>query len=383
MPIPARPRWQPPSRAEPLVDPRELIPAAELLVGRVRLGDGWLRDQVIGVRSYAAGLAALVGLVLRRGRGLRPRPADPNRRTRVRRCPQAACLRRCYQGDQPLVERYPALAGLDLGARGAGRQRTVAAVIEAARAWTRASQYRVAATAKRCSGERSCATGLGSRSANPSPHLRSRIAVNVDLPLSAVELLRLAIHETYPGHHTERAWKDHLLVRGRRKPRETLVLVPIPPVTRLRGDRRACARPPVLLEGDGGAALAAVMREAGIGLDLDHALAVERALEPCRWAEVNAALMLHETGSSEAEVHAYLRRWGLMTPKLAAHLLTASCKSRPRGLTRSPTQQGESSAAPRPCSLHPVPLPAYRAGAHPEILAAVPDHGQATVRSYR
>ena len=31
--------------------------------------------------------------------------------------------------------------------------------------------------------------------------------------------------------------------------------------------------------------------------------------------------MLHETGSSEAEVHAYLRRWGLMTPKLAAHLI--------------------------------------------------------------
>jgi hypothetical protein len=31
--------------------------------------------------------------------------------------------------------------------------------------------------------------------------------------------------------------------------------------------------------------------------------------------------MLHERGASEAEVHAYLERWGLMTPKLAAHVI--------------------------------------------------------------
>ncbi len=31
--------------------------------------------------------------------------------------------------------------------------------------------------------------------------------------------------------------------------------------------------------------------------------------------------MLHEGGASEAEAHAYLERWGLMTPKLAAHMI--------------------------------------------------------------
>jgi hypothetical protein len=31
--------------------------------------------------------------------------------------------------------------------------------------------------------------------------------------------------------------------------------------------------------------------------------------------------MLHEEGRSEAETQAYLERWGLMTPKLAAHLI--------------------------------------------------------------
>ena len=77
----------------------------------------------------------------------------------------------------------------------------------------------------------------------------------------------------------------------------------------------------VLLEGDSGAALASVVHDAGIDFDLAHALAVERALEPCQWAEVNAALMLHDAGASKAETHTYLERWGLMTPKLAAHVI--------------------------------------------------------------
>src|SRR5688500_5215226 len=79
--------------------------------------------------------------------------------------------------------------------------------------------------------------------------------------------------------------------------------------------------PYLLLEGEGGAALAAVTHDAGIELDLAHALAVERAFEACGWAEVNAALMLHDAGASEAEAHAYLARWGLMNPKLAAHVI--------------------------------------------------------------
>ena len=31
--------------------------------------------------------------------------------------------------------------------------------------------------------------------------------------------------------------------------------------------------------------------------------------------------MLHAAGTSEAEAHAYLKRWGLMTPALAAHVI--------------------------------------------------------------
>jgi hypothetical protein len=137
--------------------------------------------------------------------------------------------------------------------------------------------------------------------------------------MSAIELLILTLHETYPGHHAERCCKEHLLVRGRGLLEETLVLVPTP--QSLVAEGIAKLAPDMLLEGAGGAALAAVVHGAGIELDLSHALAVRRALEPCRWAEVNAALMLHEGGASEAEVQAYLERWGLMTPELATHVI--------------------------------------------------------------
>ncbi len=150
--------------------------------------------------------------------------------------------------------------------------------------------------------------------------LQSTISVNGDLPISAIELLSLAIHETYPGHHTERCCKEQALVRGRGLLEETLVLVPTPQSMVAEGI--ATIAPWLLLEGDGASALADVVRrEAGVELDLDLALALGRALEPCRWANLNAALMLHEAGARESEVQAYLEKWGLLTPDMAAHLI--------------------------------------------------------------
>ena len=137
--------------------------------------------------------------------------------------------------------------------------------------------------------------------------------------MSAVELLVLALHETYPGHHVERSCKDVSLVRGRGLLEETLVLVPTPQSLITEGIAKLA--PEVLLGGDGGPALAAIVHDAGVSFDLAHALAVEQALELCEWAQVNAALMLHDEDASEAEVHAYLERWALLTPQWADHML--------------------------------------------------------------
>jgi hypothetical protein len=79
--------------------------------------------------------------------------------------------------------------------------------------------------------------------------------------------------------------------------------------------------PYLLLETDAGPALAAVVRDAGVEVDLAWDLAVARAHEPCRWAEVNAALMLHDAGATYDEVRAYLERWALEPPEWSAHLV--------------------------------------------------------------
>ena len=148
--------------------------------------------------------------------------------------------------------------------------------------------------------------------------LRGRVVVNVGLAMSAIELLTVALHETCPGHQAERACKEQLLVRSRGLVEETLVLAPTP--QSVVSECIAELAPQMLLAGDGGAAFAAILRDAAVEFDLAHALAIEQARKPCRRAEVNVALMLHQAQAGEGEVHRYLQRRGLWTAELAAHL---------------------------------------------------------------
>ncbi len=296
---------------EPPVDPRALVSAAETLLGE--LEDGWLRDQVVGLRTYAGVLAGESGAYADEVEGcygVRPAFTDEAVFTAAHER-----LEELLPGEGTLAERHEHWETFDPRphrsdrAHGGGGDR-------GGSAWTRRlyglpDGEGVDLEIVRGEAWLAFCEYLGD--------LHSRIAVNVDLPMSAIELLRLAIHETYPGHHAERCSKDHLLVHGRGLLEEALVLVPTP--QSLVAEGIAGLAPEVLLDGDAGPTLAAVVREAGVELDLAHARAVERALEPCEWAEVNAELMLHDGGASEAEAHAYLVRWGLMTPELAAHVI--------------------------------------------------------------
>lgn len=293
------------------VEPRLLVAEAEVLLDE--LEDGWLRDQVVGLRTYAgvlAGESRSYADEVEGCYGVRPTFTDEAVFTAAHEELEAL-----LPGDGPLGERYLRWEG-SLRVPAERVARTVAAAIEEARAQTHG-------LVDLPDGE-----AVALETVNDEPwmafcaylgDLRSRIAVNLDLPQSALDLLVLAIHETYPGHHAERCCKEHLLVRGRGLLEETLVLVPTP--QSLVSEGIATLAPSILLEGEGGPALAAVSRDAGVELDLDHALAVRRAHEPCVWAEVNAALLLHEHGASEAEVRAYLERWSLMSAELSAHLI--------------------------------------------------------------
>ena len=299
------------AEAAPPVEPRALVADADALLDE--LDDGWLRDEVAGLHTYArvlAGESLSYADEVEGCYGVRPTYTDEAGFTAAHER-----LEQLLPGSGPLAERHERWQR-SLHVPAEQVERTIASVIEEARVWTRR-------LVELPDGE-----GVVLEFVRGEPWLafcaylgglRSRISVNVDLPLSALELLILTLHETYAGHHAERSLKEHLLVDGRGLLEETIVLVPTP--QSLVSEGIATVTPRVLLEGDGGGALAALLHDVGCELDLPHALAVERALEPCRWAEVNAALLLHDAGRSETEVQAYLERWGLITPELAAHLI--------------------------------------------------------------
>jgi hypothetical protein len=297
--------------AEPPVDPAGLVADADLLLDE--LEDGWLRDQVAGLRTYAgvlAGESRSYSDEVEGCYGVRPTHTDE------------AVFRTAHEELEELLPGNGSLAERkqrwdDSMRVPADRiEPTIAAVIEEARRQTRSLIELPAGEAVELEIVHdkpwwgSC-DYLG--------ELRSHIAVNADLPMSAMDLLILALHETYPGHHTERAAKEHVLVRGRGLLEETIVLSPTPQSIVTEGIAKLA--PPLLLEGDGGPAFEAIVHVAGIELDLAQALAVERALEPTHWADVNAALMIHESGASNDEARAYLERWGLHSPDLAAHVV--------------------------------------------------------------
>ena len=297
--------------AAPPVEPRTLVAEAETLLEE--LEDGWLCDQVVGLRTYAgvlAGESRSYADEVEGCYGVRPTYTDEAIFTAAHER-----LEELLPGAGPLTERYERW---ESSARLPAEQieRTLKAAIEEARAWTRGLV------------ELPAGEGIRLEVVHDKPwwascdylgDLRSRVAVNVDLPMAAIELLVLASHETYPGHHSERCSKEHLLVRGRGLLEETLVLVPTP--QSLISEGIAKLAPSLLLEGDGGTALAAVIQDGGVDFDLARDLAVKSAFEPCEWAQVNAALMLHDEGASEAETEAYLKRWALMTPKWTAHMI--------------------------------------------------------------
>ncbi|MCZ7588940.1 MAG: hypothetical protein M5U27_08840 [Gaiella sp.] len=296
---------------EPLREPRHLAADADALLAE--LDDGWLRDQVAGLRAYAGALASEAVSYADEVEGCYGvRPVRTDERVFAAAHDE---LERLLPGDGPLVGRYRRFER-SLRVPAELIEPTITAVIQEAGRRTRE-------LVELPEGE-----GVVVESVRDKPWLafcqylgrfRSRISVNVDLPMTAIELLVLAMHETYPGHHAERCCKERLLVRGRGLLEEAIVLVPTP--QSLVSEGIAGLAPYVLLETAAGEALAAIVHDAGIGLDLAHAVALQRAWEPCTWAEVNAALMLHEDGKTDEEAQAYLERWGLLDPEHAAHVI--------------------------------------------------------------
>jgi hypothetical protein len=149
---------------------------------------------------------------------------------------------------------------------------------------------------------------------------RSRIVVNTDLPFSGAEVVHLAAHEGYPGHHTEHALKEDLLLDRQGRLEESLQLVPTPQALLSEGIAELGGH---LLIDDGlESEFARVFAAAGAPYDPAEAVAIRAAREPLGYVSRNAALAIHEDGLSPDEAQAYIERWGLAPAKRAAQSIS-------------------------------------------------------------
>jgi len=140
--------------------------------------------------------------------------------------------------------------------------------------------------------------------------LRSRVAVNTDLPVLSTSLAHLVAHEAYPGHHTEHCRKEVGLVRRRRLTEETIFLVGTPQC--LLAEGLADLGLEVVMGERPEATVAAHLHPLGIPYDAEVVALVAEAGEAMGAVRGNAALLLHEDGAGVDEVVAYLSRWALL-----------------------------------------------------------------------
>jgi hypothetical protein len=141
---------------------------------------------------------------------------------------------------------------------------------------------------------------------------RSRVVISTDLPLRAEVLPELVAHELYPGHHTQHALKEALLVDGEGQLEE--VIAPVGTPQSLIDEGVATTAMDILGE-DAELACERILAGFGVGYDLELMRAVRRADQPIWRVDDSAAHMIHVEGCGLDDVRAYLRRWSLRPPE--------------------------------------------------------------------
>jgi hypothetical protein len=146
--------------------------------------------------------------------------------------------------------------------------------------------------------------------------LRSRVAINTDLPVLSTGLAHLVAHEAYPGHHTEHTRKEVGLVRRRHWWEESIFLVGTPQC--LLAEGLADLGLEVVMGRRPEEEVAAHLRPLGIRYDAEVVAAVAEAGEALGAVRQNAAFRLHEDGADPETVTAEVARWGLLSTDRAA-----------------------------------------------------------------
>ncbi len=147
-------------------------------------------------------------------------------------------------------------------------------------------------------------------------NLHSRVVLNTDVPTTGLDLLKLVGHEVYPGHHTEHAVKEQLLLRDEGKIEEGIQLVPTPQALLSEGIAEAGLE--VVIDDDARKEAHAIIRGHGLELaDPERAERISKVGERLGTVGVDAALAIHEDGVSLEEAEAFVQRWALSTPEQA------------------------------------------------------------------
>jgi hypothetical protein len=153
--------------------------------------------------------------------------------------------------------------------------------------------------------------------------LRSRVDINLDLPIRADALLHVVAHETYLGHHLEHAWREADQVTRLGRLEASVLLINTPECLISEGLADLGIR---VAYGDDErqALLEELYRRAGLeARPGDAARHVALAVPRRRLSEtrVNAALMRHADGASHGDVLDYLQRVGRFPAEAAAKRL--------------------------------------------------------------
>jgi len=147
--------------------------------------------------------------------------------------------------------------------------------------------------------------------------LKSRVVLNIDLPTTGLDLIHLAAHEVYPGHHTESSVKEQRLMRDRGHLEEAIAMVPTPASLVSEGIAEIGAD--IVLDDGAREEAYAILRRHGIELaDPELARRISDEIDGLRTVSLNAALMIFEDGMSLEDAQAYVQHWTLNTPEQAA-----------------------------------------------------------------
>lgn len=149
--------------------------------------------------------------------------------------------------------------------------------------------------------------------------LRSRVAINTDLPVSSSGIAHLVAHEAYPGHHTEHCHKEVGLVRRAGQLEESIFLIGTPSCVMAEG--LADLGLEALLGRDAAAVVEEPIRDAGVVYDLAAVRALASFGEMSARVRGRLAVELHRDGRSIDDLTVDAARWLMVGRDRAAKSL--------------------------------------------------------------